>query len=144
MFYFQFFFNRYWMPKVDVCAVRCASDRMASIVSKEVFNPCKLFAGERKPVSFVLNYPEALHWLVVPAVNTPQKDNVVNRQQAPQFTNMNYPVQYSGPSFDFLRTFFGLSTVQKMYGLPLSFPTHPKQTHETVDCWKFSGEHAHL
>ena len=31
-----------------------------------------------------------------------------------------------------------------MYQLPPSVPTRLKQTHETVDCWEFSGEHAHL
>ena len=31
-----------------------------------------------------------------------------------------------------------------MYQLPPSVPTRLKETHETADCWKFSGEHALL
>ena len=46
--------------------------------------------------------------------------------------------------YDLSKLVLQLSTVQTMYRLPTSFPTRLKQTHETVDCWKFSGEHAHL
>ena len=42
------------------------------------------------------------------------------------------------------REFSKILAVQTMYQLPPSFPTRLKWTHETVDCWKFSGEHALL